>query len=257
MTDIFESSKLRFSRANEHILIFEERQRAFLKAKEWSDIIERDTDGANYLHKARFIKPFPGDDFAIIASEAIEHLRATLDHAAYAVAVASGKINPKHAYFPFASDETELPKVITGRCKDIPTNITTLFASFQPYKGGDDLLYALNSVCIANKHRKLTQMDIIPDIIINRLRATSIRGPVNVTVPQVVWDRGKNEITWLIVPANPTPLIDRNVIITLNIAFDNIIGGKTALAVLNDMASIVERILLATEAEARRIGLIT
>jgi hypothetical protein len=257
MTDIFTSSRLRFSRANEHILAFEERQRAFLKAKEWSDIIERDPDGANYLHKIRFTKTFPGHDLALLATEAIEHLRASLDHASYAVAVASGIATPKSAYFPFAQDAAGLHNVIKGRCKDIPPDIVTLFCSFKPYKGGNNILYALNSVCIANKHRELTQMDIIPDIIINKIQAVSVLGPVNVTVPQLIWDRRKNEIIYLIVPANPTPLTNPDVVITLNIAFDEIIGGKTAVAVLRDMASEVDRILLATEAEARMIGLIS
>jgi hypothetical protein len=255
MTDIFESSKLRLSRAKEHILAFEERKKAFLKAKEWTDIIERDAQGVNDLHKVRFLKPFP-NEFALIATEAIEHLRASLDHAAYAVAVASRITNPKSAYFPFAQDAGGLQSVIKGRCKDIPPDIVTLFCSFQPYKGGNALLYALHSVCIANKHRELTQIDIIPDITINSIQATNIYGPVRVTVPQLVWDRRNNEIIYMIVPANPTPFTDTDIVITLHIAFDEIIGGKTALAVLNDMAGIVERILLATEAEARRIGLI-
>jgi len=210
------------------------------------------------LHKIRFTKPFPGNDFAIIATEAIEHLRAALDHAAYAVALASGITNPKSAYFPFAQDATGLQTVIKGRCKDIPADIVTLFCSFQPYKGGDDLLFALNSVCIANKHRELTQMDIIPDITIKKMWSYNIYGPVNATVPQLIWDRRKNEIVYFIVPiTQPEAFTYTNVVITLHIAFDEIIGGKTALAVLNDMASIVERILLATEAEALRIGLIT
>ena len=256
MNDIFASSKLRLSRAKEHILIFEKRQRAFLKAKEWSDIVERDANGINYLHKIRFLKPFP-DDFTLIATEAIEHLRASLDHAAYIMAVASGIAAPKSAYFPFAQDAAGLQTVIKGRCKDIPADLVTLFCSFQPYKGGNDLLFALNSVCIANKHRELTQMDIIPDITINSIQANSIYGPVRVTVPQLIWDRRKNEIIYLIVPANPIPLTYTNIVITFNIAFNEIIGGKTALTVLRDMASIVEGIILATEAEARRIGLVT
>ena len=143
MTDIFESSKLRLSRAKEHILAFEERQKVFLKTKEWSDIIERDAKGANYLHKVRFLNPFP-PDFALIATEAIEHLRASLDHAAYAIAVASGTTDPKSAYFPFAQDLAGLETVIKGRCKDIPPDIVTLFCSFQPYKGGNDLIWTLN-----------------------------------------------------------------------------------------------------------------
>ena len=257
MTDIFESSKFRFARAKEHILAFKERQSAFLKAKEWSKIIESDASGDNYLHKIRFTKPFPGNDFAIIATEAIEHLRASLDHAAYAIAVASGTTNPKSAYFPFAQDATGLQAVIKGRCKDIPSDIVTLFCSFQPYKGGNDLLYALNSVCIANKHRELTQMDIIPDITIKEIWAHNIYGPINVIVPQLIWDRRKNEIVYLIVPiTQPEASTYTNVVITLHIAFDEIIGGKTAFALLNTMASIVESILVATEGEARRLGIV-
>ncbi len=257
MTDIFESSKLRFSRAKNHIYAFKRRERAFHKGNKWAEIIESDESGINYLHKVRFLKPFP-DIFSLHATEAIEHLRASLDHAAYAVAVASGITTPKSAYFPFAQDATELEKVIKGRCKNIPADIVTLFRAFQPYKGGNDLLFALNSVCIANKHRKLTKMDIIPDIKINEIWSYNIYGPVRVTVPLLEWNRGKNEIIFLKVPITmPEAQTYTNIVITTKIAFDEIIGGKTALAVLNDMASIVKRILLATKAEARRIGLIT
>jgi len=49
----------------------------------------------------------------------------------------------------------------------------------------------------------------------------------------------------------------KGVVITLNIAFDEIIGGKVALDVLRDMVGIVESIFMATEAQARRIGLIS
>ncbi|MEW6658838.1 MAG: hypothetical protein AB1424_09265 [Thermodesulfobacteriota bacterium] len=255
MDDPFESSKLRLARANEHILIFEKRRKSFLKAKEWTDIVERDPDGINDLHKIKFTKPFP-DEFTLIATEALEHLRASLDQAAYAVAVASGTANPKSAYFPFAQDAAGLQTVIKGRCKNIPSDIVTLFCSFQPYKGGNDLLYALNSVCIANKHRELAKIGIIPGLTINNIQANSIYGPIRATVPQLTWDRRKNEIIYLIVPSNPKPLVHCNIVITLNIAFDEIIGGKPALAVLRDMASEVQNILEAVEGGARTLGIV-
>lgn len=251
MNDIFESSKLRLSRAKEHIDTFEERVKIFQREKEWTHASETDPNGVDIYLKVVFTKPFP-NDFTTIAIEVIEHLRAALDQAGYAVAIASGIVNPKKAYFPFAKDEAGLQALIRERCKNIPPDILTLFCSFKPYKGGNNLLWELNRVCNANKHRRNKLIGIVPGLIVNS-KFMAYGGPA--TVPQLEWNRRKNEIVYLII--GPTTLIEPNMDITINIAFEEIIGGNTALAVLNDMASIVESILLATEAEARRLGLIT
>ena len=105
-----------------------------------------------------------------------------------------------------------------------------------------------------NKHEATVPIIIVPGLVINSIQATSIYGPINATVPQLIWDRRNNEIIYLIVPRNPIPLVHCDIVITINIAFDEIIGGDKALSILNAMAGKVERILLGTEGEARRIG---
>jgi len=79
------------------------------------------------------------------------------------------------------------------------------------------------------------------------------------TVGPSKWNRDKNEIVFLAIrPGSEIAGYDANVSYTVALDdIDEIIEGQHPVAVLNAMAGEVERILMATEAECRRIGLIT
>jgi hypothetical protein len=258
MPDIFESSSNCLTRAKEHLTELKLRMKAFLKAKDWTTPApELDPDGINYLWKIKFTKPFP-TILANVAADAVNNLRAALDQIWVTIARASHAIGPtEQAYFPIANSAAKLENNINSGCKKFHQDILSLLRGFQPYKGGNDLIWTLNRVSTTNKHDITVPIIIIPGFRMNNIQATSIDGPVRATVPQLEWDRGKNEIIYLIVPAKPTPLVHCDVVVTINIAFDKIIGGDTTFAVLKNMASIVERILMGLEAETRRLGFIT
>jgi len=46
-----------------------------------------------------------------------------------------------------------------GRAKDLPKEIHSLFCGFQPYRGGDDVLWALNEVCVADNTKLSLQWE--------------------------------------------------------------------------------------------------
>ena len=173
----------------------------------------------------------------------------------YACAIANGKVTPKNTYFPIADSAPQLETDVIGRgrCKDVPPDIVTLFRSFQPYKGGNLPIWALNRLANSNKHRLITPMGVAAEqsISINQI----IRVPgLSIHVPR--WDREKNEMLILSAPIGSNVKYDLNFAIL--ISFDEIepVAGHPVIPVLATMFGEVERILLATEAEARRIGLI-
>ena len=71
------------------------------------------------------------------------------------------------------------------------------------------------------------------------------------------WDAEKNEIVMIRAAAGSEIQYDANLAFT--VAFNhelNIVGGHDPVGALNAMAGEVERVLVATEAELRRLGLI-
>jgi hypothetical protein len=249
-TNPFISSQKRLTRAKEHILHLEKRINKFFKKQPYTRLTERDAEGINDLHKVKLIKPIP-DSFTGLAVEAIEGLRASLDHAAFTTAFLSGKQNSKSAYFPIAKDVTELDNVIKGRCKDIPQEIITLFRSFNPYKSGNDLIWALNSICNSNKHRMIVPIGIVsPGMHIQHM---TFSGPGAIPAPK--WDSEKDEIIFAV--TSPGTRLQYNLNISFFIAFGEVeaVAGKPMIPLLNAIASEVQRIILAIESEATRIGL--
>jgi hypothetical protein len=255
MTDLFASPRVSLGRAKDHIVDLEKRIRAFLAdTVPYTHVIEPDSEGINQVHKVKFIKLIP-EEFAGITSDAVNNLRAVLDQIGYAIAVANGAKNPtKGTYFPFGETVSELDANIKTSCKKIPNEIVTLFRSFKPYKGGDNLLWALNRICVANKHRMLAPVGMAcGGVHIISLHAD--RGPL--ILPALSWDRTKNEMVYAITGQDTK--IEYKIDITFDVAFDEveIVSGQPASAILRLLTSKVEGILLATEAEARRIGLIS
>jgi hypothetical protein len=190
-----------------------------------------------------------------ILFDAANNLRAVLDQAGYATAIASGKVDPKRAYFPFAGSAAELPNVIARNSKDLPPEIISLFSGFKPYKGGHRTLWALNRLCNTKKHCSLVPLQL------GRMRLsygasceTGLGGvDQNFTAK---WNPESHEIA--LMRAAPEVRFTGDISFTFTVAIKSIeaLRDKPVIEVLDALAGKVESILMATEAEARRIGLI-
>jgi hypothetical protein len=137
-----------------------------------------------------------------------------------------------------------------GRCKNIPEQIYPFFRALQPYKGGNDLLWALNDVCVRDKHKLLTATGTAAWRHHARFEGTAV-----FSMPaDHIWDRTKQEMVLLTV--RPEGIGQYDFKFTLFIAFNEIpvIDGQPVDTVLNKMTSIVEGVLLGIEAECRRLG---
>jgi hypothetical protein len=247
--DLFGSPKRRIARAKRHIRNLDARIEKFFKNQPYARVIEPDADGIDQLYKIKLTKPLP-ESLTDLSNEIVEGLRSGLDQAAFATAVADGKINAKSAYFPIADDVIGLETGIKGRCKDIPSDIITLFRSFNPYKGGNDLIWALNQLCNRSKHRFLTA-----EMAVGRMYCRSGFLPAG-TLPIPRWDSAKDEMVFGRVGPDGEFKYDIDFSFFVALGEMDIVGHQPAVPVFDAMASEVERIVLAIEAEARRIGLI-
>jgi hypothetical protein len=201
------------------------------------------------MHKVKITKPFYVA-MTDASAEALEALRSALDQAGYAAAVASGLVKPKNSKFPFGDDLAGLENVIARRgSKDLPDEILALFCGFKPYKGGNNVLWALIKLANTNKHALLAPNSFIS----GGFSVQSGSGPVTVLHP-AHWDRSKNEITFAHSPVGIP--FNYHIQLAVAVAFDEIETARDMPAIdfLNAAAGIVESIILATEAECRRLG---
>ena len=162
--DPFLSAQLRIGRAEEHINTLNAETAQFWAKKPYAHAIDTDPDGRYKVHKIKFAERFP-DHWRVLATEVIEHLRASLDHATWATAYLRTR-NPEieQAGFPFAKTAAALDNSIKRRSKNLPADIQTLLRGFQPYDGGNEVLYALNDLCNVSKHAliALTVVAVFP-----------------------------------------------------------------------------------------------
>jgi hypothetical protein len=243
------SAKLRLARAHEHLDDLEAKIDQFFAEKPFTRLTELDPDGIHAIHKIHMIKPFH-TNWCLLATEIIEHLRASLDHAAYATRT---KDPTRFAIFPSAKTAANLDKRVRSHCKDMPPEIQTLLRSFDCHEGGNDLLYALHELCNASKHGLIM-------LVAGASAGMEITGTGSSWAPGVqfldplVWDGEKNEIKYARTKRGIH--FEHGGKIQVYVALQDIKGISRipATAVLDEMLSECSRVVSAIETEGSRIG---
>jgi hypothetical protein len=253
MTDIFADSKIRLSQAKKHILAFERRIKVFFEKEQYTEVIEQDSI-RDSVHKIKFTEPFI-DDLAAIATDVVDNLRASLDYAWHTLAVASKAIvETDEATFPFLNNASKFENTIKRGFKKFHPEIIALLRSFQPYKGGNDLLWALHRIAATNRHRMLAP------VILKAGLSGKVGSTGKITFPPAGWNSAKNEIVCFAIHTNGrSPLTIPDLKLRIAVVFDQVefVGNQRAITVLNNLTSEVKNIIEALEGAARMLGYIT
>jgi hypothetical protein len=262
MPDPLASPKSMLSRAKRQIAELDVHIKKFMEDKPWSAVVEKDADGITNLHKIKFTARL-SDDLAHIVFESANNLRAALDQLGFAVAQLNGHREPKSCKFPAGPTETDMRNNAKGGCKDLPSEIISLFESFKNYKGGNNALWALNELANTPKHKLLYPVALggfgINDMSFHVERMSAGGGVAkSIAVPGPKWDSEKHEII-LVRDAGAGTNFSYNANVAFTVALDNVddvIRGQHPVTVLTVMASQVQNVLDLTETMCRCIGLI-
>ena len=109
--------------------------------------------------KAYYVKANPVP--AIINAETgsiINSIRSSLDLLASALAARNGHLGSRQTYFPVCKSLADFQNTKSGgmaKIKHLSSADQAVIESLRPYKGGDDLLFALHELDIMRKHRRL------------------------------------------------------------------------------------------------------
>jgi hypothetical protein len=252
MSDPFRNPKRRLARVKHHIAQLERDIDEIFSP----DLLAQETS-IEYIgiHKAKIIKfrqvrDIP-DHVGDTAVEALDGIRSALDTACSASAAALGVSEPKYAYFPLADTKEQLDNVIKGRCKDIHPDVVELLRTFEPYEGGNKLLWALNRVRRQNQHHILAEVGFGANAFrLNACQPDHI-GPFGFNVLMPKWDKEKREVH--VIHCDPTTTfraLDIDVHFYAALGDAGILTGEPVIPLLNKLEGEAERIVMAIEAEA-------
>jgi hypothetical protein len=251
MDDPFHSSKFSIERAKDHIADLKREIQIFRDDKGSCAIVtERDADGIYDLVKLKLVKGIPR---ALIGHtvDSINNLRAALDQAIFAISVL-GKTRPQ--YFPIRDTEAAFNEALGKFSKSFPGEISDIMRAAKPYRGGNNILWALHKICGANKHGVIRPLPLINSGM--QISGTHRGRPAQFPFPPR-WDSSKNETVLIRVPVGDGEC-NVNLEGSFSIAFSDVefVDGEPVLSVLDYLADVVEGIVMTIEAEAKRIGLL-
>jgi hypothetical protein len=241
--DPFKSSKDCIAWANDHLIELEREMLSFNKDA-YARVVEPDTDGVHEIHKFKLVKPMPRS-FAGRTRDIINNLRSALDQAMFALV-------GKFQYFPIRNSEPEFNEAIDRLLKKVPKEICDLISGFKPYKGGNDLIWTLNKLSNTNKHGTISPIAVVTQGM--SFTSVSIAGNTSFQVPY--WDRAKNEMILARNRRGSKFNMDIHLVMFIAIYDVEFVDKEPVLDVLKAFVSIVESIVMAIEAESKRIGLL-
>jgi hypothetical protein len=260
----FRSPRYLVEHAKRRIAEFKAELRVFGDSKPYARAVEPNEDGTQDLYKVKLVKPIPAG-LPGIALDAANASRSALDHAGYACAIATGQFagvtRKLKTAFPFCDDCRELQGRRSGECSELPKEIFDLMASYKPCPGGNDLLWSLNKLANANKHRILVPVATVTsgfqfsELILGSI-PTDVAGPMTFDkLLNLEWDSKKNEMVWLRQPHRSH--FGSDIKFAFHIGFGDVgtLAKQPAESVFDRLVAKVSEILDAVEAEAIRIGL--
>ncbi len=147
--------KLKIERAKYHISNLESRIEAFRQRKPYVVTVEDDKQYAfNAIITIRMIEQ-PPSELGLIAGDAIQNIRSSLDHLAWQLVEANGRTPTKYTEFPIQKSAPDDKRRFKRQVEGIHADAIDLIDRIQPHKCGVDTLSTLHDLNNFDKHRLL------------------------------------------------------------------------------------------------------
>lgn len=120
-------------------------------------------------------------NLAIIAGDTIHNLRSALDYAWVGTIERFFGTSDRHTKFPIRETEKDIRDALNGRGIEltVPNLFERVVRDIKPYRGGNDSLYRLHHLDIADKHSLLIPIlnaTVIKDLVVEDEHGEIIRG---------------------------------------------------------------------------------
>ena len=219
-------------------------EKAFNDREPYTRLVETDPDGLNQCHTIILTEPLP-ESFADLTVEVAAALGAALDQAVFAASKAVGGTRLMDTCFPVSDSAAGLDKIIDQKCKGVPPAIMALLRGFDPYKGGNDLLWGLRRIVQTEQYRLIAPVGSAESGV------TFIH---NATPPRVRWDAEKKQLELGTFPIHGVFQPNLSVFFSAGFGEVETLQGRPVLPILEAMTEEVERIVSVLEAESQMVG---
>jgi hypothetical protein len=249
ITNPFDSPFLLLARARENREELNARAKRFFDENPCVHFVDCDPDTGHYLRKARLPAPLPATLWPI-AADALNNLRSALDQA---VCASVARLRPEASLdgvgFCFGQSEAHFENTVGRAPNVIDPYVFGVMRFFQPYKGGNNRLAALNNLARANKHRGLISLGASVDSVEVALLELPGRGPIL----RPYWDPAKNELVISRTVENHEPRYDLNV--AFYIAFDQVEGleGTPVIPTIDYLGAVCGAFVTGLESDTGRM----
>ena len=126
--------------------------------------------------------------------------------------------------------------------------------SFKPYKGGDDLLWALNQLCNGHKHEMVTATAMY--VGGGDIKHMTMENVISYGFPPI-WNADENEMVLAHLKAGSKFEHEFRIRACMSfVSKIDVLAGRPVDGILKDLAATVRRIVNDLEAKAKEIGIL-
>lgn len=239
--NLFESPRLLLDRAASHIDALRLRIDDLRQTPNWS-VMTPDGDGGFFISSNVAI---PGD-MKLIAFDIVNSLRSALDHAVFAATLGITGEERGNTKFPIGDTAKEARDNAKRGRVSVPPALLEFLLAFEVHRDGNAIVWALNKLRNTKSHRVLVSFASTIDFV-----GMSVSEG---TEASYEWDEatGRFKMRFERQPAFGPPIALQTFRLQVLIGTGKF-AGEQALTVFNSMASEVERIVSAIEAETARL----
>ena len=231
--------RLKVERAKEHIADLDNAIRRFSE----SDPYEISTKEKKAIEHIAFyvakINPVP-DHISLILGDAVHNLRSALDHLAWQLVEAGGRIPDRDTMFPICQIPKNYAAALKGgKIKGVHPNAEKLISAMQPYPTRDQTLWEINRLDIGDKHQLIVTVALLyKGWAVNTLASGNVlEFPQGAPYPLVAGDELFNLPTSTYIRED-----HKNFNLSVDVAFgeSEIVAGKPILETVKKMADFVD-----------------
>ena len=151
-----EGAMLKVERAKQHISELNTKATIFFSQGAYQLGVRTNSESTRRALFVEAHKSIP-PDFGLIIGDAIHGLRSALDLATWEIVSPLGPKKPEKVQFPFVKDPKDFEAALASReVKRASKDIVDQFRAAKPYPRGNDDLFGLHMLDIADKHKVLT-----------------------------------------------------------------------------------------------------
>ncbi len=252
-------------RAKKHVRELEALVQGFFETNPYEIVVQDDPDTGDRAFTVKILHQ-PPLEWSAVVGDAVHNLRAALDLLVCELVRGEGQPIKDNTSFPIFRSKDAFDNAfksgVPGQIKGAPKDAIRLIRRLKPYKGGNEPLFWLHRLDIADKHRVLITVGsahenviVDPAAILRKMFANTDVGfdlsqipstPIALNPADRQWPLKDGAEIYRVMAAARSTHEDQDTQFTFGIAFGEgeVVEGEPLLPTLHDLINFVEKIIV-------------